>query len=458
MFAIIDIETTGGSPHNSKITEIAIILHNGQEVVEEFSTLINPESYIPYQITQLTGISNDMVRDAPKFYEVAKKIVELTEGAVFVAHNVNFDYSFVKAAFKDLGYTYHRKTLCTVRMSRAVFPGYRSYSLGTLCQQLGINLENRHRALGDAKATAILFDRILKSNASIVEDINDAAIPIPKNLPPQLKEDALSKIPKGITGVYYFHNMFGDVIYVGKSKDIKKRILQHFISNKTKKSARMLNDIAHISIENTGSELIALLLESDEIKKLKPTYNTSQKRSSAVPYYSIYQTIDEQGYITLFVDRFDEHKNPLATVDSSTAAKKIFERAVEKYNLCLSKCELHKFKGPCFNYQIKKCNGACVNEESTDDYNQRAEEAIKTFSFQNQSFFLISNGREEGEKSIVCIENGLYKGFGYFNANEGYPSVEDLRNTIKKYGHNRDIQMILSKYMKKSMVMHYKTD
>ncbi|MEY2799544.1 MAG: hypothetical protein RI934_532, partial [Bacteroidota bacterium] len=279
MYAIIDIETTGGSPSYSKITEIAIILHDGQKVIEEFCTLVNPECSIPYQITQLTGISNDMVRDAPPFYEVAKKIIELTKDAVFVAHNVNFDYNFVKAAFKELGYDYHRNTLCTVRMSRHAFPGFPSYSLGKLCDSLNIQLSNRHRALGDAKATAILFDRIIQSNSSILDDIKNAAITIPKNLPPQLKEDALLKIPNGVTGVYYFHNSNGDVIYVGKSKDIKKRIVQHFAAGKTKKAARMLEDVAHISIENTGSELIALLLESDEIKKIKPIYNTSQKRS-----------------------------------------------------------------------------------------------------------------------------------------------------------------------------------
>lgn len=455
MFAIIDIETTGGSPHNSKITEIAIIKHDGERVVEEYSTLINPESYIPYQITQLTGISNDMVRDAPKFYEVAKRIIELTEDAVFVAHNVNFDYSFVKAAFKDLGYNYHRKTLCTVRMSRVTFPGYRSYSLGILCEQLNIQLENRHRAMGDAKATAILFDKIIKSNGSVIDDIKNAAIAIPKNLPPQLKEDALSKIPTGITGVYYFHNMFGDVIYVGKSNDIKKRILQHFASGKTKKSARMLNDVAHISIENTGSELIALLLESDEIKKLKPIYNTSQKRSSAIPYYSVFEKLDEDGYINLYVDRYQENIECLTTVDSSMEAKKMFERIVEKYNLCLSKCELHNFKGPCFNYQVKKCKGACISAEDAYTYNERVQKAIDSFSFKSQSFFLIGKGRDEGEKSIVCIEKGMYKGFGYFDATQGYPSVDDLRDTIKKYSHNRDIQMILRKFMKKSIVMSY---
>lgn len=455
MYAIIDIETTGGNPDRNKITEIAIILHDGNNVVDEFSTLINPECSIPYQITQITGITNDMVKDAPPFYEVAKKIVEMTEGAVFVAHNVNFDYGFIRAAFRDLGFPYTRKTLCTVRMSRVAFPGFKSYSLGNLCSSLGITLNNRHRALGDAKATAILFDQILKSNSNIVDDIKNAGIAIPKNLPPQLKEEALQKIPTGVTGVYYFHNSNGDVIYVGKSNDIKKRILQHFAGSKTSKSARMLNDIAHISIENTGSELIALLLESDEIKKIKPIYNTAQKRTSAVPFYGIYQRFDNEGYLNLYVDRIQPGQEPLAAVDSGIEARKIFERAVEKYNLCLSKCDLHSFKGPCFNYQIKKCNGACLAQESTDEYNERVEEAIKSFSFQNKNFFLIGKGREEGEKSIVNIEKGQYKGFGFFDAGIGYPSVEELRDCIKSYSHNRDIQTILSRFMKKSILLEY---
>lgn len=442
-------------PSIHKITEIAVVLHNGEEIIEEYSTLINPEVYIPYQITQLTGISNDMVKDAPKFYEVAKKIIELTEDAVFVAHNVSFDYNFVRAAYRDLGYAYNRKTLCTVRMSRVVFPGFASYSLGKLCQSLDIRIENRHRALGDAKATAILFDRIIKSNSNIVNDIKDAGISIPKNLPPQLKEDALNQIPFGITGVYYFHNSDGNVIYVGKSNDIKKRILQHFAAQKTKKAARMLNDIAHISIENTGSELIALLLESDEIKKIKPIYNTSQKRTSAVPFYSIYKKYDAAGYLNLYAGKHQEGLDSLATVDSGMEAKRIFENAVEKFELCLSKCDLHNFSGACFNYQIKKCRGACVSHEDPREYNLRVEQAIKKFSFENKSFFLVGKGREEGEKSVVCIENGKYMGFGYFDANFGFPSIPDLRSTIKSYSHNRDIQMILSKFIKKSLLMNY---
>ncbi len=455
MYAIIDIETTGGTPDRSRITEIAIIRHNGSEIIDEFSTLINPECSIPYQITQITGITNEMVENAPKFYEVAKKIIELTDSAVFVAHNVSFDYGFIQAAFKDLGYNYHRKTLCTVRMSRTVFPGHSSYSLGNICQSLGISIQNRHRALGDAKATAILFDKILKSEHQLTNDIKNASIVTPKKLPPLLKEEALSKIPTGVTGVYYFHNSNGDVIYVGKSNDIKKRILQHFAGTGTHKSMRMLNEIAHISIENTGSELIALLLESDEIKKIKPIYNTVQKKSRAVPLYSIYHRYDLQGYLNFYVDRYQEEKEPITTIDSGFEAKKIFEKIVDQYELCLSKCDLHAFKGPCFNYQLKKCKGACLGNEEANLYNERATKAMESFSFHSKNFFIINKGRTNNEKSIVCIEQGQYKGFGYFDADYGFPNVEELRNTIKKYSHNRDIQNIIHRFVKKSLILEY---
>jgi DNA polymerase III subunit epsilon len=164
MFAIIDIETTGSSYKYGKITEIAIIIHNGTKITDSFSTLINPEMDIPYFITRLTGISNEMVANAPRFFEVAKKIVEITAGCVFVAHNASFDYKFIQEEYKRLGYNYNRKVLCTVKLSRKYFPGYSTYSLGKLCENLGITIKNRHRAEGDALATTEVFSRILKNH------------------------------------------------------------------------------------------------------------------------------------------------------------------------------------------------------------------------------------------------------------------------------------------------------
>lgn len=449
MFAIVDIETTGGSPDNCRITEIAILRHDGKQVVDQFSTLINPQCKIPYQITQLTGIDDKMVANAPFFHEVAKKILELTEDAVFVAHNVRFDYSFVRAAYKSLGYNYERKTLCTVKLSRQAFAGLPSYSLGNLCTSLNLPIKNRHRALGDAEATVLLFDKIINTNV-FSNTPEGLATEIKKtNLPPLLPEEVLAGIPESITGVYYFYNKVGDVIYVGKSNDIRKRLLQHFINQKTKKSVRMLHDIADISFENTGCELTALLLESDEIKRLKPTYNHSQKRSSQIPYYSIYQKTDGKGYVNLFIDRYSENKFVLATADNMHKAKRILNSALEKHSLCQAKCDLHNYGGACFNFQIKKCNGACTQKELPEEYNRRAMAAIESFSFQSKSFFLIGNGRNVSEKSVVCIEKGQYKGFGYIDTQFEQPTAESLRHCIKKYPHNQDIQTILARFMDK---------
>lgn len=164
MFAIIDIETTGNSYKYGQITEIAIFQHNGTEVTGSFSTLIKPDCDIPLFITRLTGITNEMVVHAPRFYEVAKTIVEMTAGRTFVAHNVHFDYKFICEEFSRLGYDYHRKTLCTVQLSRKLLPGHRSYSLGKICSELNIEINGRHRAAGDAFATAKLFELLLREN------------------------------------------------------------------------------------------------------------------------------------------------------------------------------------------------------------------------------------------------------------------------------------------------------
>lgn len=167
MFSIIDIETTGNSYKYGKITEIAIYQHNGQQITDSFTTLINPEIDIPFFITELTGIDNLMVKDAPRFYEVARKIVEMTQGRTFIAHNVSFDYKFIQQEFARLGYDYKRKTMCTVQLSRKLLPGHKSYSLGKICAELGIEINGRHRAAGDALATVKLFEILLEKHAEL---------------------------------------------------------------------------------------------------------------------------------------------------------------------------------------------------------------------------------------------------------------------------------------------------
>ncbi|MBM3437340.1 MAG: hypothetical protein FJY07_14135, partial [Bacteroidetes bacterium] len=265
MYSIIDIETTGLSPNYGKITEIAIYIHDGEKVVDEFTTLLNPEIDIPYRITQLTGINNKMVRDCPKFYEVAKRIVEMTQDTVFVAHNVNFDYNFIRKEFRELGYDYQRKKLCTSRLSRKLLPGRRSYSLGKLCQELGIENPHRHRAFGDAAAALKLFEILL----TVEKNVEELSL---HGLNSSLDRKLIARLPQE-PGVYYFYNDSGHIIYIGKSINIRERVMSHITNNTSKRAIEMRNEIADIGFELTGNELIALLLESNEIKKHTPRYN-----------------------------------------------------------------------------------------------------------------------------------------------------------------------------------------
>jgi len=459
LYAIVDIETTGSRPSDDKITEIAVIIHDGTTIVDSFTSLINPGRSIPYQISQLTGITDEMVRDAPRFHEVARQIVEITNGKVFVAHNVRFDYSFLKSEFHSLGYNYQRKTLCTVRLSRKLIPGLPSYSLGKLCNSLNIPLRDRHRAFGDAKATSLLFDKILKLDKP-EEFLNliDGEIKA-QTLPPNISSAQVMALPEE-TGVYYFHDQQGHVIYVGKSKNIKKRIISHFAMDyKSRKSIEFKNNIADISYEVTGSELVALLLESDEIKKIKPKYNSAQKRTGA--FYGVFEEVDKNGYINLYTDRLGKHKEPLVMLESAMKAQNFLNRKVTAFNLCLKMCHLHKIKGPCFDYQLHRCQGACIGIELPESYNARVQQAIDSFSFKQENFVIIGKGRSKDEKSVICVEKGTYKGFGFFDATVYGENLEEIKGCIKPYGHNHDIQKIICGYLRKNAedrLIRYRTN
>ena len=482
LYAIVDLETTGGQPAQDRITEIAVYIHDGEKIIDEYTTLLNPGRSIPPFITQLTGITNDMVRDAPKFHEVARRVVEITEGCVFVAHNVRFDYSFLKKEFADLGYNYSRKTLCTVRLARSLIPGQPSYSLGKLCQNIGIPLNGRHRAAGDAHATALLFDRLLDitqedevgapggSTADTLAQV-DALAPAGRRpegprapsarrvaavqqaiktalLPPLVSPEVVAALPQA-TGVYYFHNEAGEVIYVGKSINIYKRIQQHFaVDVKSRKSLEFKNSIADVTWELTGSELVALLYESHLIKQLKPAYNRAQRRS--VFPAGIYLRVDEQGYKHLLYGRADVRnaETPIIALANQYKAQGFLYHKVAKYNLCQKMCGLYKTPGACFDYQVHRCLGACVGEEAPGAYNARVDEAIDSITYEHQSFVVIGTGRTELEKTIVLVENGRYLGFAYVDETFTARRIGDFRDVIKSYTDNKDTQQIIRQYLR----------
>lgn len=447
MFAIIDIETTGGSPKTEKITEIAIYVHDGLNIVDEFVSLINPEVTIPYFITGLTGITNEMVADAPRFFEVAKTIVEKTEGMVFVAHNVHFDYSFIRNEFKSLGYEYHRKTLDTVRLARRIIPGLPSYSLGKLCKQLGIPLDNRHRASGDALATVRLFEYLLSADQK--KQAGKLVKPaIPQGLSEFLTKKVLKKLPDD-PGVYYFWDKEGELIYVGKSINIRQRVFQHLHNQSTRRSMEMKNQLADITWELTGNELIALLLESDEIKKHKPKYNRAQRRNTF--HYGLYEAKNKDGYLLLSVAPTSKDGRPLTTFSSKREGRELLTRWVEEYALCQKFCGLYESDGPCFHAGIGECKGACVGKESPETYNERVMSLTDKFAYAYQDFLILEKGRVSDEIAIVCIEKGQYRGFGFAPADH-QKQVDLLLDCIRYYPDNRDIHALIKLYLRKNEV------
>ena len=282
MYAIVDIETTGGYAAANGIIEICIQVFDGEKVVEQFETLINPNKNIPKYIQAFTGISNEMVADAPQFEDVAEKIFTVLQGNIFVAHNVNFDYSFVKSHLDFYGYTFTAKKLCTVRLARQIFPGFPSYSLGNLCHSLQIELNNRHRAAGDARATVTLFKMLLNSDAKGLINTSLNRNSKEQMLPPNVPKKHFDALPN-LPGVYYFHDAKSKVIYVGKAKNIRTRVNSHFSNNSSgRQKQNFVRNIFAISFQSTATELMASILESTEIKKLWPIFNTSQKRKEEV--------------------------------------------------------------------------------------------------------------------------------------------------------------------------------
>lgn len=285
-YAVVDVETTGGSFKLDKVIEIGIVLIDGDKISDQFQSLIHPERSIPYQITALTGINNQMIENAPRFYEIAKHIVELTQDRIFVAHNARFDYNFLKAEFEELGFVFTRKILDTVKLSRLAFPGYKSYSLSSLIQIFNIQINDRHRALDDALATAEIFQKILQSGNFVGTSDDYIKMAIKESfLPPNVSVQDIIDIPAE-EGVYYFYNE-ENLLYVGKSKNLKSRISQHF-SDHSQKSSTLRQSTTRIDYEIQPNELFALLKESIEIKTKKPIYNKAL-RNTAFPYVLCYE-------------------------------------------------------------------------------------------------------------------------------------------------------------------------
>lgn len=452
MYAILDIETTGGKYNEEGITEIAIYKYDGHDIVDQFISLINPEREIQPFVVNLTGINSSMLRNAPKFYEIAKRVVEITEDCILVAHNAQFDYRILCTEFRRLGFEFERPSLCTVELAKDLIPNQESYSLGKLVRSLGIPVADRHRASGDAMATVKLFKMLLDKDST--KSIIQESIRLnPKHQLEPRHINIIEQIP-AVTGVYYMHKSDGEIIYIGKSNNIKKRINQHF-TNTNPKSKKIQMQVAAVTYEATGSELVALLKESEEIKRNNPIYNRALRRK--VFTHALYSFVDEHGYMNLKIDIADGRKNPITTFANRQSAKTFMFSMVEAYQLCQKLTGIYNTKTSCFKYDIKECAGACIQKETPEDYNKRVEALINKNSYKNKNMVIIDRGRDIDERSAILIESGVFKGLGFFNLNYQINNIEVLESIITPMENNRDTQHIIQSYLRKNkqVKQHY---
>jgi len=454
MYAVVDIETTGGNASFGRIIEVAVVIHDGERITETFSSLVNPCCNIPPFITSLTGISNKMVADAPLFEEIAVRLHRITENKVFVAHNVNFDYSFMKKEFSLLNVDFDRKKLCTVRLARKLVPDSKKYNLGSICGHLGITIQDRHRALGDAEATAHLLSQLLLRDTT-KETVKHSLKRNSKEmtLPPHISRSLLDQLPN-THGVYFFHDATGKVMYVGKAIDIKDRVGQHFSGNThTKTRSMFMNNIHDVSYEVTGNELISLLLENEAIKKHYPRYNRTNKSFNL--NFGLYKYEDQSGFSRIVIGKAGKRDKPFVAFGSESEALEHVLVKVRDYQLCLRLCGIIKSNVLC-DYEARfgrPCN-VCKGKMSVDVYNGRVEEAFSGIS-QQSSFVIKTHGRKADEEGFVMAEKGRFLGFGYVNYDSPVSDMNQLRELVQPCYDTQDSQNIIKSFLKKSRLVYH---
>lgn len=421
----VDIETTGGSYRNSRVLEVAAIRYEGGVVTREFSTLINPETYIPASITRLTGIKDVDVIDAPIFGDIADELADIMDGAVFIAHNVRFDYSFLKNEFAMVGMNFSPKLLCTVRLSRTLYAHEKGHSLAKLIERHNIPVHARHRALDDAAAmmyfTQLAFDQHGSElfNTAVAHQLKT------QYLPPNLDIEELNEIGN-IPGVYIFKDESHQPLYVGKSITLKKRVLSHFqdVSSREIKISQL---VYHIETIPTGSELAALVLESKLVKELQPIHNRLLRRVSS--YALLVKSKTDDGYATVQIKQGNvEEGTDISTIyglyESRMKAKKRIEELVRTFALCPKLMGIEKATGACFSYSLGRCKGACIGKEPVEIYNRRFEIALEHSRLEGWPFETAITVPINDRGECVIINNWIIQGYIDENGEPVYETGE----------------------------------
>lgn len=432
MYAVLDIETTGGKYDEEGITEIAIYRFDGHKVDDQFISLINPEKEIQPFVVKLTGINNQMLRSAPKFYEVAKRIIEITEDCTLVAHNAQFDYRILQTEFRRLGYDYQRKSLCTVELSKELLPEQPSYSLGKLVRALGIPVSDRHRANGDAIATVKLFKLLLSKDVHKKIVQNNIRQEQVGQLNPRLIE-IVERLPSE-TGVFYMYNIDGELIYLSKSSNIRKKVNKIFI-NSAPKNRKIQKEVRKVSFDLTGNVLIAELKEIQESHGNKPRYNSKRKQKFT---HALYLEKEDNSPLRLIVDKFDLDQTSILNFVN-------YNQAIKVQQEILTEFELH------YNDNAAGQIGqqSLQNQDELKAYNKRVRKAIHQYSLSKGSFAIVDKGRSINEQSVILFIKDKLKGYGFFELNHQLNNLEILQSIITPIEDSKIVRYYIEQYLRK---------
>ncbi len=443
MYAILDIEATGGKVGEESIIEIAIYKYDRKEIVDQFISLVNPQKKIDHFVQKLTHITDKMVLTAPKFHEIAKRIVEITEDCVLVGHNVMFDYRMLIQEFNRLGYNFEKEWIDTFEYSEQLIPGLPSYSLGKLCDSLGIIITDRHRASGDARATISLFKLLLDKDAKKIIT-KKTGLKQPKKAHSKYQK-LLENLPNSV-GVFYLFNSRDELIYISRSSNIAQSVNQIFTS-KSFKSSKLKRYTRSIKFEETGSGFLAALKENNEVLKNRPMYNQKLIENKVYPY-GLYYLESKRGYSRLEIGK-TRKVAPVLKFKTKERAREILEKVMQNYSLCKQVNAGIKSEDSCFQYKINECKGACVKKEEREVYNRRIAEFIKTTEYPSSTFLILDKGRKGIEKSFYLIEDNIFKGFGYYEYHHQIKSLDKIHHVLIEIEETEEIRNMLKYFLYK---------
>ena len=415
---LFDCETTGGNPKYHRIIEVGLIIIEKGCVIERWQSFVNPHLEVPELITRITGINTKMIEDAPSFMEIAHTLEKFTSDRIFIAHNAKFDFGFLKNEFDRVGIKFNPKILCSVKLSRGLYPNIKGHGLSAIIKRFDLPIMNRHRALDDAEMILEFFMRISGIfDEGTIKTACDSQYKRP-SIPPNLAHSEVEKLPKK-PGVYYFYDKNGVLLYVGKSINIFHRVMSHFYSDhKNSKDFKLNLKISHINFTETPSDFSAQLLESREIKNLNPIYNHRLKKSKYL--YQIKTKTNSFGYKELDIDKIitknEVQADRYGLFRSFMHAKKQILKLSDEHNLCLQLSCLEKNNNkPCFRTQLNKCGGACSQKENKDDYNARVDLAMVKYQMHVWPYpgpILIEerNSDHKSLKTYHLVNNWIYIG------------------------------------------------